>query len=213
MSALPRKAEARFNIFYGQHSLKINQMKSVSIKERQNKAYESLKGEFGYKNKMAAPKLVKIAVSSGIGSAVKKDKNKGEFIAGRLAKITGQKPVARAAKKAIATWKTRQGETLGYLATLRGSRMYSFLDKLFNVSLPRTKDFRGISRGAVDAIGNLTIGIKENNIFPETSDEELKDVFGFAITLVSTAKNKKEATAFFELLGVPFKKEEEKKRK
>ncbi len=165
-----------------------------------------MKGVFGYTNTLASPKLVKVAVSSGIGSLVKKDKNKGAFVAERLAKITGQKPVARGAKKAIATFKTRQGETLGYLVTLRGKHMYSFLDKFFNVALPRTKDFRGISRDAVDAVGNLTIGIKENNIFPETSDEELKDVFGFALTIVSTAKNKKEATAFYELLGVPFKK-------
>lgn len=182
-----------------------------SVKEKQNKAFEKMKGEFGYKNPLAGVRLVKIAVSSGIGSLLKKDKNKGVFVAERLGKITGQKPVARVAKKAIATFKTRQGETLGYLATLRGARMYSFLDKLLNIALPRTKDFRGISRDAVDAVGNLTIGLKENNIFPETSEEELKDVFGMAVTIVTTAKNKKEATEFFELLGVPFKKEATKK--
>ncbi|MEK7614574.1 MAG: 50S ribosomal protein L5 [Patescibacteria group bacterium] len=182
-------------------------MKSTSAKEKQNKAFEKLKATFSYKNAMAAPKLVKISISSGTGSLIKKDKNKGAFVSERLAKITGQKSVARAAKKAIATFKTREGETLGYLATLRGNRMYSFLDKLLNIALPRTKDFRGISRDAVDSMGNLTIGIKENNIFPETSEEELKDVFGFAVTLVSTAKNKKEGLAFFELLGVPFKKQ------
>lgn len=179
----------------------------LSVKEKQNKVFEKMKGEFGYKNALAAPRLVKVVVSSGVGSLIKKDKNKGTFVAERLAKITGQKPVPRGAKKAIATFKTRLGETLGYLVTLRGARMYSFLDKLLNVALPRTKDFRGISRDAVDAVGNLTIGLKENNIFPETSEEELKDVFGMSITLVSTAKNKKEATAFFELLGVPFKKQ------
>jgi len=178
-----------------------------STEKKEKAAFEKMKGVFGYKNKMAAPRMVKISVSSGTGSLIKKDKNKGTFVAERLAKITGQKAVARPAKKAIASWKTREGETLGYLITLRGVRMYSFLDKFLNVSLPRTKDFRGISRGAVDAVGNLTIGIRENNIFPETSSEELKDVFGLAVTLVSTAKNKEEATAFFELLGVPFKKE------
>lgn len=183
-----------------------------SVEKKQKKSHEALKKEFGYKNAMSAPRLVKVSVSSGTGSQIKRDKNRGNFIAERLARITGQKAVARPAKKAIATFKTRQGETLGYLATLRGQRMYSFLDKLLNIALPRTKDFRGISRGAVDSVGNLTIGIRENNIFPETSDEELKDVFGFAVTLVSTAKDKKEATAFFELLGVPFKKEEEKKK-
>lgn len=180
-------------------------MKSIAKLEKES--YEKMKKDFGYKNAMAAPKLVKVSVSSGTGSLVKKDKNKGTFVAERLAKITGQKPVGRAAKKAIATFKTREGEILGYLVTLRGKHMHSFLDKLTNVALPRTKDFRGLSRDAVDTVGNLTIGIKENNIFPETSDEELKDVFGFAITLVSTAKNKKEALVFFELLGIPFKKE------
>jgi len=178
-----------------------------SVQQKEKKAFDRLKSDFGYKNRMAAPKLVKVSVSSSIGSLVKKDRTKGDFVAKRLAQITGQKPVARGAKKAIATFKTRQGETLGYLVTLRGKHMYSFLDKLLNVSLPRTKDFRGISRNAVDSVGNITIGIKENNIFPETSDEELKDVFGLAVTLVSTAKNKKEATAFFEMLGVPLKKE------
>lgn len=185
----------------------------MKTKDKENKSFETLKKEYGYKNAMAAPRLVKVSVSSGIGSLIKKDKNKGEFVAGRLAKITGQKPVARAAKKAIATFKTREGDILGYLVTLRGQKMYSFVDKLLNIAIPRTKDFRGISRDAVDAVGNLTIGIKENNIFPETSDEELKDVFGFAVTLVSTAKNKKEAFEFFELLGVPFKKPEVKKGK
>ena len=92
------------------------------------------------------------------------------------------------------------------MVNLRGERMYSFLDKLINIAFPRTKDFRGLKTSAVDEAGNLTIGIKEHIIFPETSDEELKDVFGLAITLVSTAKNKKEATAFFELIGIPFRK-------
>ncbi|MFA5841794.1 MAG: 50S ribosomal protein L5 [Candidatus Paceibacterota bacterium] len=186
-------------------------MKSTAKIEKES--YEKMKKDYGYKNAMAAPRLVKVSVSSGIGSLIKKDKNKGEFVSGRLSKITGQRPVARAAKKAIATFKTREGDTLGYLVTMRGQRMHSFVDKLLNIALPRTKDFRGISRDSVDAVGNLTIGIKENNIFPETSEEELKDVFGFAVTLVSTAKNKKEALEFFELLGVPFKKPEAKKAK
>jgi len=99
------------------------------------------------------------------------------------------------------------------VVTLRGSRMDAFLEKLINVALPRTKDFRGINRKAVDNVGNLTIGIKEHTIFPETADEDIRDVFGMSITLVSSAKNKKEGTAFFELLGIPFKKEEEVKKK
>lgn len=178
-----------------------------SVVEKEKKAFETLKGTFKYKNAMASPRLVKVSVSSGVGTLNKKDKHKGEFVAGRLAEITGQKPVPRGAKKAIASFKSRQGEVIGYSITLRGKRMYSFLDKLFNVALPRTKDFRGISPKIIDTMGNLTISIKENNIFPECANEELKNVFGFAVTIVSTAKNKAEAFEFFKLLGVPFKEE------
>jgi len=160
----------------------------------------------GYKNKLASPKLVKIVVGSGIGSALKKDKNKGDLIIDRLSKITGQKPSIRGAKKSIAGFKIRQGDPVGATVTLRGSRMYKFLDKLIDISLPRSKDFRGINKKSVDNIGNLTIGLREHSIFPETSNEELKDVFGLSISLISTAKSKEEALKFFEFIGIPFKK-------
>ncbi len=166
-----------------------------------------MKGEFGYKNKMAAPKIQKVVISVGTGSAIKKDKNRNDFILDRLAKITGQKPTLRKAKKSVASFKVRAGDAIGVAVTLRNTRMYSFLDKLLNIALPRTKDFRGLERRIVDDIGNITIPVKEHSIFPETGDEELKDIFGLAITIVTTAKNKKEATKFFELIGVPFKAE------
>ncbi|OGI86608.1 50S ribosomal protein L5 [Candidatus Nomurabacteria bacterium RIFCSPLOWO2_01_FULL_41_12] len=172
----------------------------------------ALSSEFHYKNAMASPKMEKIVLNTGTGTAIKKDKNKNDAIGERLAKITGQRPVLKGAKQSIASFKVRQGDPIGIVVTLRGKRMYAFLEKLINVAIPRTKDFRGIARTAVDTIGNLTIGIKEHTIFPETADEDIRDVFGMSITLVSTAKNKKEGTAFFELLGVPFKKEEEKKK-
>lgn len=178
----------------------------TSVKAKENKAYETMKAKYGYTNAMAAPKLVKVVVSVGTGSGIKKDKNRNTFIADRLAKITGQKTAVKVAKKSIATFKLREGEPIGVMVTLRGARMYAFLDKLFNVSLPRTKDFRGLDAKAVDSIGNVTIGLKEHTIFPETADEELKDVFGLAITIVTTAKDKAEATEFFRLIGVPFKK-------
>ena len=127
-------------------------------------------------------------------------------VAGRLAIIAGQKPSGRPAKKSIASFKLREGEVIGQLVTLRGARMFGFLDKVLNVSLPRTKDFRGINRTSVDNIGNLTFGIKEHTIFPEIHDEELKDVFGLAVTIVTNVKNKKEAEAFLTYLGFPFKK-------
>jgi len=194
-------------------------MKHLTVKEKEVQAFEKMKNstvalssEFHYKNAMASPKMEKIVLNTGTGTAIKKDKNKNDAIGERLAKITGQRPVLKGAKQSIASFKVRQGDPIGIVVTLRGKRMYAFLEKLINVAIPRTKDFRGIARTAVDTIGNLTIGIKEHTIFPETADEDIRDVFGMSITLVSTAKNKKEGTAFFELLGVPFKKEEEKKK-
>ena len=181
-------------------------MKTKTVKDKNLGSFSHLKGKFHYKNLMQAPRLVKVVVSVGTGSQMKKDKKRNDFIAERLSRITGQKASFRKAKKAIATFKTRIGDVLGSMVTLRGTRMNLFLEKLLNVALPRTKDFKGIARTAVDEMGNLTIGIKENSIFPETADEDLKDVFGLAITIVTTSKNKEEATAFFEYLGVPFKK-------
>ena len=188
-------------------------MKHLTVKEKEKEAFEKMKGIFNYKNIMATPKLQKVILNVGTGTMVKKDKNKNTAISDRLAKITGQKVALRGAKKSIASFKVRQGDPIGVMVTLRGDRMYAFLEKLINVALPRTKDFRGISRKVVDDIGNLTLGIKEHTIFPETADEDIKDVFGLSITVVSTAKTKKEGFAFYELLGMPFKKEEDIKKK
>jgi large subunit ribosomal protein L5 len=174
-------------------------------KQKQSETHTSLEG-FTYKNKLAAPRLVKIVVSSGTGSRMKRDRDANKLVADRIAKITGQKPSVRAAKQSVASFKIRQNDPIGVSVTLRGARMQHFLDKLVNIAIPRTKDFRGIDPKSVDTIGNMTIGIKEHTIFPETADEDLKDVFGLAITLVSTAKSKAEATAFFKHLGIPFKK-------
>jgi large subunit ribosomal protein L5 len=175
-----------------------------SVKELEKEIFERLKKDLGYRNLMQAPRLVKVVCSAGVGSF--KDKKKYDLVSDRLAKIAGQKAAPRGAKKSVAEFKTRTGDVVGYQVTLNGPRMYGFLDKLFNVALPRTKDFRGISDKAIDDMGNLTIGIKEHTIFPETGDEELKDVFGFAVTLVSTAKSKEEARRFFSEIGAPFKK-------
>jgi large subunit ribosomal protein L5 len=165
---------------------------------------EKAKSIEGYKNPMQKPRLVKVVVSVGVGSF--KDKNKIKVVEDRLLKITGQKASPRGAKIAIANFKSRQGDVVGYQVTLRGARMHDFLERLIHIALPRTKDFRGISIDAVDEMGNYTLGIKEHTIFPETSDEELKDVFGLAITIVTTAKSKKEAQTFLTHLGFPFKK-------
>lgn len=177
-----------------------------TTKELEQSAYEGLKGQFGYTNKLSAPRLTKVVISVGTGSGLRKDRNRNTLVIDRLTKITGQKAALRAAKKSVASFKLRQGEAIGAIVTLRGKRMYDFLDKLINVSFPRTKDFRGIPESNVDSLGNMTTGIKEHTIFPEIHDEELKDVFSMAISLVTTAKNREEALAFFKLLGMPFKK-------
>ncbi len=178
----------------------------MSVKEKQELAFEKLAKQFGYKNKLAAPRLVKVSISVATGTAMKKDKKRNDLVIDRLTKITGQRGTVRQAKQAVASFKTRIGDPIGVAVTLRGARMFGFLDKLLNVSLPRTKDWRGVSRTSVDNIGNITFGIKEHTIFPEIKDEELKDIFGMAVTLGTTATTKEEATAFFELIGIPFKK-------
>lgn len=186
----------------------------ISVKEKNKKAFELMKERFGYTNVMQAPRLTKVVISAGTGSF--KDKKKREIVADRLNKITGQKAAPRGAKISIAAFKVRQGDPVGYQVTLHGTRMYDFLDRLLNVALPRTKDFRGIPMSGIDNIGNYTLGIREHAIFPETSDEDLKDIFGFAITVVTSAKNKEESKAFLEHLGFPFsllKKEELQGRK
>jgi len=176
----------------------------MRVKEKENKIFESLKKDFGWTNKMQAPRLVKVVVNTGTGTI--KDKKKLELIPDRLAKITGQKPSARPSKQSIATFKSRQGDIIGQQVTLRGARMYDFVDKLINIALPRTKDFRGLNASSIDDMGNYSIGIKEHTIFPETVDEELKDVFGMSITIVTTSKDKKVTRAFLEKLGFPLKK-------
>lgn len=183
-------------------------MKHLTVREKEKEAFEKMKDVFHFKNAMAAPRMIKTVINVGTGTMVKKDKNKNETVSDRLAKITGQKTALRGAKQSISSFKIRQGDPIGVVVTLRGKRMFSFLEKLINIALPRTKDFRGINKNVVDDVGNLTVGIKEHTIFPETADEDIRDVFGMSIALVSSAKNKKEGVAFFEILGVPFKKEE-----
>ena len=163
--------------------------------------YETLKSEFGYKNVMQAPKLEKVVVSVGTGRV--QDKAKIALIQDRLARITGQKSSPRPAKQSIASFKLREGDIVGYQVTLRGKRMIHFVDKLIHLALPQTRDFRGLKVTAIDEMGNYTLGIKEHSIFPECGDEDSKDVFSFAVTLVTTAKTKKESEAFLRHIGLP----------
>ena len=175
-----------------------------TIKEKVKNSFSNLKNKIDITNIMESPRLVKVVLSSGTGKIV--DKRKKELITDRMTKISGQKSALRGAKKSIATFKLRQGDVIGTMVTLRGDRMYAFLDKLINIALPRMRDFKGISCGAIDSMGNLTFGIQEHTIFPETEDEDLKDVFCLSVTIVTTAKNKKTEEAFFREIGIPLKK-------
>lgn len=175
----------------------------LPIREQFKKAAPALKEALGVENVFALPRLVRVSVSASVGKI--KDKKQRDLIADRLAKITGQKAAPRGAKKSIAGFKVRQGDTVGFLVTLRDKRMYGFLDKLLNAVIPRIRDFRGLEERGVDEMGNLTLGIKEHTVFPETAEDELKDIFGLAVTIVTTAKNRKEALIFFRALGFPFR--------
>ena len=176
-------------------------------------AYPKLKEKYGYKNVMQAPKIEKILISVGTGKMSRADKKRQDFVASRLAIITGQKPSARPAKKSIASFKLREGEIIGQLVTLRGARMQGFLDKFINIAIPRTKDFRGFSSRSIDAMGNYSIGIKEHTIFPETADEDLKDVFSMAVTIVLSTNKKEESKDLLEMLGFPFRDTADEKKK
>jgi large subunit ribosomal protein L5 len=177
--------------------------KTKSVSEKEKGAFDAMKAEFGYANPMQAPRLSKVVVSVGVGSVT--DKKRQEMIGERLSKVTGQKPAIRNAKKSIASFKVREGQLSGYQATLRGARMRGFLDKLLNVALPRTKDFRGLAPTIVDDMGNATVGVKEASVFPELADADLRENFGLAVTVVTTAKSKAEAKSFLTSIGFPFR--------
>ena len=181
-------------------------------KDRVHSAYQALAERFGYTSPMQAPRIVRVVVSSGVGKR-RQDPKAIELVEDRLAKITGQKAASRAARASIASFKLREGDTVGLQVTLRGARMFDFLDRLIHIALPRTRDFRGLRVTAIDDMGNMTIGIREHTIFPETGDEMLKDVFGLAVTIVTTAKTKAEAEAFLRHLGLPLQASVDQARK
>lgn len=164
----------------------------------------AMQEKFGYKNKLAVPRIIKIVVNTGIGKALG-DQKIQETIAKDLAIITGQKPIPTQAKKAISGFKIRKGVKVGLKVTLRGQRMYDFLDRLVGAAIPRIRDFRGLPEKSVDKQGNLTIGIKEHIIFPEIAHEDVKVIFGLEVTIVTNAKKREEAVELFRLLGFPIK--------
>lgn len=169
----------------------------------QNEVAPALFKKFGYKSTMQIPKLEKIVVNIGLGEA--KDNPKViDAAAGDLAKITGQKPVVTKAKKSVANFKIRQGMNIGVKVTLRGEKMYEFVDRLFNVALPRVRDFRGINPNAFDGRGNYSLGIKEQLIFPEIDYDKIDKIRGMDIIFVTTAKTDEEGRELLTLLGAPF---------
>ena len=176
------------------------------LKEKYNKeVVPSLIEKHGYKTPMLVPKIDKIVVNMGVGDATVNSKNLENAVR-ELEKITGLKAVETTAKKSIATFKIREGHKIGCKVTLRGDRMYNFLDKLISISLPRVRDFRGLSPKSFDGRGNYTIGTKEQIIFPEINFDEVEKVRGMDIVIVTTAKTNEEAYDLLKELGVPFRK-------
>ena len=159
--------------------------------------------KFGYKNVMQLPKVEKIIINMGVGEAVGNPKALDAAV-NDLTIIAGQKPVVTRAKKSIATWKIRQGMAIGAKVTLRGTRMYQFLDKFMNVALPRVRDFHGVSAKAFDGRGNYSVGLKEQLIFPEIDYDKIDKVRGMNVVIVTTAKTDEEARELLSLLGMPF---------
>lgn len=169
------------------------------------KVIPAMRAKFGYSTVMAVPKVSKVVVNVGTGRHLKDDKMLG-VIERDLALITGQKPAPTFAKKSIASFKIRAGMKVGYKVTLRGKRMYDFIDRLISIAFPRTRDFRGLNISAFDGQGALNLGILEQSIFPEVHYESLKEVFSLAIAVVTNAQKKEEAVELLKLIGFPFKK-------
>ncbi len=168
-----------------------------------NEVAPKLLEKFGYTSPMQIPALSKIVINIGVGDATQ-DGKKLEQAVSELTQIAGQKPIITKAKKSIATFKLREGQEIGCKVTLRGLRMYDFFDKLVSISIPRVRDFRGVSKNAFDGRGNYTLGIKEQLIFPEIDYDKVVKVRGMDIVIVTTAKKDAEAYALLELMGMPF---------
>ena len=178
----------------------MNRLQEKYLKE----VIPALRAKFGYKNDLAVPKILKVTLNSGLGK-FKQEQKVIDEIANDLTQIAGQATVFTKAKKAISSFKTRQGQTIGVKVTLRGQRMYDFLDRFIGLALPRTRDFRGIAASAVDGRGNLNIGLKEQIIFPEISHDQVQTIFGLEVGVTTNATNQAEGLELFKLLGFPIK--------
>ena len=178
---------------------------ATRIKEKYlNEAVPALQQKFGYKNVMQIPKLSKIVINMGLGDC--KDNPKAMEVAVKeLATIAGQKPLVTKARKSIANFKLRQGQAIGCAVTLRGDRMYEFMDRLITVALPRVRDFKGVSPKAFDGKGNYTLGVREQIIFPEINYDQIEKVKGLNISFVTTAQNDEQGLALMRHFGMPFR--------
>lgn len=182
----------------------------MSLKEIYKKqVVPQMRAKFRYKNNLAVPKVTKVTVNLGTGPALK-DPKLLDIMIESIKKITGQIPIKRQAKKAISGFGIKKGMIVGLQVTLRGERMYNFLDKLANVVLPRIRDFKGLDPKKFDGHGNYTLGIKEHTVFPEIKTEDVEKIHGLEITIVTSAKCNEEAKELFKLLGFPFKEEVKK---
>jgi len=170
----------------------------------QKEVVPALTEKFGYKNVMQLPKVEKVIINMGVGEAVGNPKALDSAVAD-LTIIAGQKPLLTRAKKSLAAWKLREGMPIGCKVTLRGTRMYQFLDKFMNVALPRVRDFRGVSDKAFDGRGNYAVGLKEQLIFPEIEYDKIDKIRGMNIVIVTTAQTDEEARELLKLMGMPFK--------
>lgn len=178
---------------------------AARLKEHYDKAViPALTKEFGYENIMAVPKIEKVSINIGLGDATQNSKLMDGAVT-ELGSITGQKPVVTRAKKAIAAFKLRENMPIGCMVTLRGARMYEFLDRLMNIALPRVRDFRGISPKAFDGRGNYTLGLKDQLIFPEIDYNKVEKTKGMNITIATSAKSDAEGRALLKLMGMPFR--------
>lgn len=180
-------------------------MKSSIYKKYQEVSIPALKEKFGYKNNIAVPKIQKVSINVGI-NAKNTESNYVENVEDIVTRITGQKPIRTKAKKAVSAFKIREGMVVGIKATLRGQMMYDFLDKFVNISIPRIRDFRGLSIKSIDGQGNLTLGLKEHNVFPEIKTDEVERIYGMEISITTSAKTYEEGLELFRSLGFPFQK-------
>jgi large subunit ribosomal protein L5 len=176
------------------------------------KTAPELAKSLGLTNKMAVPKIEKVVINVGVGRTLK-DQKLLDAIIDDIRKITGQAPVKTLAKKSIAGFKIRENQVVGVIATLRGQRMYDFLEKLIRIALPRVRDFKGINNKSFDGHGNYSLGLKEQNVFPETSREHLEHSFGLEVNIQTTAKDDKQAEALLRSLGFPLQQDENKNSK